>query len=54
MNILADTHILLWSIYDDDKLSDKAKNYLIDGRNRFYYSLVSTTAPSMRIAAISE
>ncbi|MBR3103748.1 MAG: type II toxin-antitoxin system VapC family toxin [Lachnospiraceae bacterium] len=41
MNILADTHILLWSIYDDDKLSDKAKNYLIDGRNRFYYSLVS-------------
>ena len=41
MNILADTHILLWSIYDDDKLSDKAKNYLIDGRNRFYYSLIS-------------
>ncbi len=41
MNILADTHILLWSIYDDDKLSDKAKSYLIDGRNRFYYSLIS-------------
>ena len=41
MNILADTHILLWSIYDDDKLSDKAKSYLIDGKNRFYYSLIS-------------
>ena len=39
MNILADTHILLWSIYDDDKLSDKAKSYLIDEKNRFYYRI---------------
>lgn len=41
MNILADTHILLWSLYDEKKLSDPAREYLMDENNRIYYSLVS-------------
>lgn len=41
MNILADTHILLWSLYDEKKLSDPAREYLMDENNRVYYSLIS-------------
>ena len=41
MNILADTHILLWSLYDDKKLSAAAREYLMDENNRVYYSLIS-------------
>lgn len=41
MIILLDTHIALWSLYDDSRLGDLARNYLIDNRNTVYYSLVS-------------
>ncbi len=41
MNILADTHILLWSLYDDSKLSSNARKYLSDGNNHIFYSLIS-------------
>ena len=41
MNILADTHILLWSLYDDSKLSSDARTYLSDSNNHIFYSLIS-------------
>lgn len=41
MNILIDTHIALWSMYDDQKLSEKAVQYLTDENNAIFVSLVS-------------
>ena len=41
MNILIDTHIALWSLYEDKKLSKKAKGLLLDSNNTIYYSLAS-------------
>ena len=41
MNILIDTHIALWSLYDDGRLSPEAAEYLCRENNVVYYSLVS-------------
>lgn len=41
MNILLDTHIALWAIADDPKLSEHAKNLISDEDNNIYYSAVS-------------
>ena len=41
MNILLDTHIALWAIKDDSKLSKAARDFIIDPDNTIYYSPVS-------------
>ncbi len=41
MKILLDTHILLWSLADHPKLSQKAKEIILDERNSLYYSTIS-------------
>jgi PIN domain nuclease of toxin-antitoxin system len=41
MNYLADTHILLWSFLETDKLSEKTKSILLDDNNVIYYSPIS-------------
>ncbi len=41
MKILLDTHIALWAITDDARLSEKARKLLLDPRNRIYLSAVS-------------
>ena len=41
MNILIDTHIALWSLYDSDRLSEKSISLLKDYTNTIYYSLAS-------------
>ena len=41
MHILIDTHIVLWSLYDSDRLSKNAVSYLQDPANRVYYSHVT-------------
>ena len=41
MNYLVDTHVLLWSFLETDKLSDKIKNVLLGEINEIYYSQVS-------------
>ena len=41
MKILADTHILIWSLMGNDKLSDSARNIILDPNNTIYYSLFS-------------
>ena len=38
MNYLADTHILIWAIKDDLKLSAKAREILLNEDNNIYYS----------------
>ncbi len=41
MRILLDTHILLWIMNDDDKLSSKAREIILDEENKLFYSVVS-------------
>ena len=41
MNILIDTHIALWSLYDDSKLSEENRKYLTDENNTIFLSLIS-------------
>lgn len=41
MRILLDTHILLWVMNDDDKLSNKAREIILDENNKLYYSVIS-------------
>jgi PIN domain nuclease of toxin-antitoxin system len=41
MNYLADTHILLWSFLETEKLSKQIKLILLDENNVIYYSPIS-------------
>lgn len=41
MNILIDTHIAIWSVLDDPKLSKAAREILLDEKNKIYYSSAS-------------
>lgn len=41
MKILLDTHIILWSLKNDQKLSEKARRIILDENNDIYYSVAS-------------
>ena len=41
MKILLDTHLLLWTLQNDPRLSEKAKIIILDPDNIIYYSSVS-------------
>ncbi len=41
MKILLDTHILLWSVFEPEKLSDDAKEIIADHHNYVFVSLAS-------------
>lgn len=41
MKALIDTHIILWALSDNPKLSDKAKKILLEEKNKIYCSLIS-------------
>jgi PIN domain nuclease of toxin-antitoxin system len=41
MNILMDTHIALWSMYNDEKLSETSRKYISDIKNVVFVSLAS-------------
>lgn len=41
MRLLLDTHILLWALLDDPRLSEKARSFLLDEKNTIYYSSLS-------------
>ena len=41
MNLLLDTHIAIWALNDDDALSAKARELILDPDNTIYYSTVS-------------
>lgn len=41
MNLLLDTHILIWALNEDPKLSEKARSLILDPDNAIYYSSVS-------------
>lgn len=41
MNLLLDTHLLIWTLNEDPKLPAKAKELILDPGNTIYYSSVS-------------
>lgn len=41
MNYLADTHILIWALKDDPKLSQKARGILLKQENVIFYSFAN-------------
>lgn len=41
MRALLDTHVFLWWITDDDRLSEKAREIISDGRNELLFSAAS-------------
>ena len=48
MNYLVDTHILIWSFVDPDKLSQKVQNTLLNEENTIYYSQYSLWEISLK------
>ena len=41
MKILLDTHVIIWALTDDPKLSEKARKLITEKDNIIYYSLAS-------------
>ena len=41
MNLLLDTHILIWALSQNERLSKKAQDYLKNPEHNFYYSIIS-------------
>lgn len=41
MNLLLDTHVVLWWLNDDPSLSEKSRTAIADGRNLVFISAVS-------------
>ena len=39
--LLLDTHIILWAILNDARLTDKMRNYILNPDNQIYYSIAS-------------
>ena len=48
MNLLLDTHLLIWALTDDKQLNEKAKNLILDENNTIYYSVVSAWEVSIK------
>ena len=48
MKVLLDTHIMLWAMTDDPRLSKVAREVIEDGRNELYFSVVSLCEISLK------
>ena len=51
MNLLLDTHILIWASNDDARLPKKARELILDSANMIYYSCVSIWEVSIKHAS---
>ena len=41
MQVLLDTHLILWALQDDTKLPDEARRIILDDNNTIFYSSAS-------------
>lgn len=48
MNLLLDTHVFLWAVDDNSKLSAEAKAAILDGRNIVYVSAATAWEISIK------
>ena len=53
MKILCDTHILIWFLTGDDRLSVKARTIIENEENEIYFSLVSVQAKIEKLTFIT-
>ena len=51
MKILLDTHIAIWSLLDSPKLTQKARNLIMDPDHTIYYSVISVWEVLLKHAA---
>lgn len=51
MNLLLDTHVLIWALENNPKLSNQARAAIIDGNNVVFVSSVSAWEISIKKAA---
>ncbi len=50
MNLLLDTHVLIWALENNPVLSDKAREAIIDGSNMVFVSAASVWEISIKTA----
>ncbi len=50
MTYLLDTHTLLWTLFEDEKLSAKAREVISDADNEIYVSVISYWEISLKFA----
>lgn len=50
MNLLLDTHILIWALNGDARLPEKARELILDANNVVFYSAVSIWEVSIKHA----
>jgi len=50
MNLLLDTHVLIWSLENNVKLSGDARDAIIEGKNMIFVSAVSAWEISIKTA----
>lgn len=50
MNLLLDTHVLIWLVEGSDNLSQSAKQAIEDDRNRLYLSMASLWEMTIKIS----
>ena len=48
MNILLDTHVAIWAMTDDKRLSKRARDIMLDPGNNIYYSAASVLEVEMK------
>lgn len=48
MKLLLDTHILLWTLVGDDRLSDQARKLIENNDNEIFYSVLSLWEISLK------
>ena len=48
MNLLLDTHILIWALENNSKLTEKVRDLIIDGRNIIFVSSISAWEISIK------
>lgn len=48
MKVLCDTHILIWYMTGDERLSAKARDIIDDINNKVYFSIVSVWGVSVK------
>ncbi len=51
MNILLDTHVLIWALENNPTLSKEAANCIVDGRNMVFASAASAWEIGIKMAA---
>ena len=50
MNLLLDTHVLIWTLENNPRLSDSAREAIVDGENLVFVSAVSVWEISVKQA----